>query len=181
MFKFTKKGILGTFASIGILASAVIAVQSYINNWEENHIIEEADEEIVVDRVELEEPAESVTPPQPAPVVETQPEKSTDEDIQHRMHEMTHQKVIAEQRWGYIPMTPESIETTIQLVEYSNDNLEHYDFYIEALHKWQAGDFSNCVYVHNQIWEWEGGELGKATRLATAQEEQDFISSKSKK
>ncbi|WP_051317077.1 DUF6241 domain-containing protein [Ectobacillus panaciterrae] len=185
MFRATKKFAIWTSLSIGVLAAGGYGVNSYISNWEKGQGIKQV-KEVAADQTEEKKmevkSAPTPTPqpelqPQPvqAPAPEPQPQKATDADIQSRMHEMTHQKVIADQRWGYIPMTPENIDTTIKLVEYSKDSLEHYDFYMVALNKWKAGDFSNCVTVHNQLWKWQGGELGKATRLATAQEEQAYI------
>ncbi|WP_416826451.1 DUF6241 domain-containing protein [Ectobacillus polymachus] len=40
---------------------------------------------------------------------------------------------------------------------------------------WKKGDFSNSVDVHNKIWNWQGGNIGAATRLLTADEENRFI------
>ncbi|OQD31793.1 hypothetical protein B1K97_02753 [Bacillus toyonensis] len=46
--------------------------------------------------------------------------KWTDENIQTALHEMAHQKTKAEQKWGYIFITQERIESLLEIIN-SND------------------------------------------------------------
>ena len=43
--------------------------------------------------------------------------KWTDENIQTALHEMAHQKAKADQKWGYIFITQERIESLIDIVK----------------------------------------------------------------
>lgn len=94
------------------------------------------------------------------------------------LHEMTHQKVDAEQKWGFTPNTPEQIDKMLKILDEAD--YEHEKFYREALEAWKKGDFSNAVEVHNTIWNWQNGNIGKATRLLTPEEEQDYLKLRSK-
>ena len=176
-----KKILKWTSITLVLSAAATFGVVSYINSWEAKH--EQASSKPKEEKVAKEEakPVSQSKDFQMTPNNSSQTKTATETEIESRLHEMTHQKVIADERWGYIQMTPENIEAAIKLVQDSKDNLQHYDYYIQVLNKWKSGDFSNCVDVHNQIWEWQGGQLGKATRLATAQEEQDYINKKTAK
>ncbi|MGF9964933.1 DUF6241 domain-containing protein [Bacillus rhizoplanae] len=175
------------WTSITLVLSAAITfgLISYVNHWEaKNEQASAKPKEEKAEKVEEKPVAQSSNQSQDfqmAPNKESQTQYVAETDIESRLHEMTHQKVIADERWGSIPMTDQNIEAAIKLVEENKDHLQHYDFYIQVLNKWKSEDFSNCVTVHNQIWEWQGGQLGKATRLATDQEEQDYINKKSNK
>lgn len=89
------------------------------------------------------------------------------------LHKMTHQKVMAEEKWGHKRITEESIEEMLRIAEESN--YEYKDFYIDTLKRWQAGDFNNAVKVHNIIWNANNGTIGKAERLLSPREEQNYI------
>ncbi|QGH33728.1 hypothetical protein GI584_06720 [Gracilibacillus salitolerans] len=89
------------------------------------------------------------------------------------LHHMTHQKVHAEDKWGAVEITDERIELMLETVK--NSDFTHRDYYIEALTAWQNGDFSNAVEVHNYIWELKDGNVGRALRLYSEEEEQQYI------
>ena len=89
------------------------------------------------------------------------------------LHHMTHQKIHAEDKWGAVEITDERIDLMLETVK--NSDFTHRDFYIEALTAWQNGDFSNAVEVHNYIWELKNGTVGRALRLYTEEEEQQYI------
>ncbi|WP_050632333.1 DUF6241 domain-containing protein [Bacillus andreraoultii] len=94
-------------------------------------------------------------------------------DFMQTIHEMTHQKVEADQKWGLTPITEQQIDKmlrTLDREDYANE-----EFYREALTAWKNGDFSNAVEVHNTIWEWQDGTLGKATGLLTPEEEEEYL------
>ncbi|WP_273851173.1 DUF6241 domain-containing protein [Guptibacillus spartinae] len=94
------------------------------------------------------------------------------------IHGMTHQKVQAEEKWGLYEMNDKNISNLLDILENikEQETYEHYDFYYETLIQWKQGNFENALDVHNQIWKWNGGTTGKATRLLTDEEEQEFIS-----
>lgn len=94
--------------------------------------------------------------------------------IEQRIHDMTHQKVYAEFKQGAHEMNEENINALLLALErsVSNDEIEYCK---EVLSKWKDGDFSNAVEVHNKLWLEQGGTIGKAERLLTPEEEQEFV------
>ncbi|MGK7376955.1 DUF6241 domain-containing protein [Planococcus sp. 1R117A] len=102
------------------------------------------------------------------------PEEMNEARLQFYLHEMTHSKVYAEDKWGAArPTTQSDIEKLLAIVEASD--FSEKAFYRNTLQDWQKGDFSNAVDVHNTIWHWHNGSIGKATRLMTKEEEQAYI------
>ncbi len=89
------------------------------------------------------------------------------------LHRMTHQKIDAKQKWGALQITRRRIDEMLRTVE--EGNYAHGDLYRDILTKWQEGDFSNTVEAHNAIWDLQDGTVGKAKRLLTREEEEDFI------
>ncbi|WKA58321.1 DUF6241 domain-containing protein [Planococcus shenhongbingii] len=102
------------------------------------------------------------------------PEAMNETRLQFYLHEMTHSKVYAEDKWGTArPMTQKNIEELLAIVEASS--FKEKAFYRNTLEDWQNGDFSGAVDVHNTIWHWHGGSIGKATRLMSEEEEQAYL------
>lgn len=169
MFKSTKKALMWTTVSIGLFAGSGFAAFAYIEHWESKNVVSEKN---------VESPTEikigDVVNSNQNSVVS---ESVTDTEIQTIIHGMTHQKVQANAKWTFTEMSPKNIKRAIELVEKNKDILTHHDFYMEALRTWEKGDFFNCVEVHNQVWEWQGGTIGIATRLATAEEEKAYLES----
>ncbi|MDP4549803.1 DUF6241 domain-containing protein [Alkalihalobacillus macyae] len=98
--------------------------------------------------------------------------------FQEYMHGMTHQKVVAKQKWGLYQITDERIDRMLGVLDEikgTSDEYEHFDFYLETLNEWDEGNFQNAVDVHNYIWGLNGGTIGKAKRLMTNEEEQKYI------
>lgn len=89
----------------------------------------------------------------------------TETEVQIYIHHMTHQHVEAQPKWGEVVTTPQNIENLLTIVQANQDAYEYSDFYIDVLEKWEQGDFSNSVEVHNTIWNWHGGTIGRATSL----------------
>ncbi|MFP3126263.1 DUF6241 domain-containing protein [Ectobacillus funiculus] len=170
MTKSTTKILMWIMVSIGLLAGSAYGAFYFISNWEVKNVTVPTEDKAEVEDV-------NPTELRVQDVVDTQSEEVTDTEVQHLLHGMTHQKVVANEKWTFTIMSPKNIKSTIGIVERNKDHLTHYNFYIEALKRWEQGDFSNCVEVHNQVWEWEGGNVGKATRLATTEEEKSYLGS----
>ena len=98
---------------------------------------------------------------------------SSQDDILSAMHMMTHQKIIANDKWGAIPMTTENIETVHTIIELSNFS-EKKDL-LKITTRWKSTDFSSVDRDHNSIWSLQGGTIGKAHGIMTAEEERWFI------
>lgn len=110
--------------------------------------------------------------------VESEDLEMTEVDVQTYMHRMTHQKIVASEKKGQVEMTPENIDGLLTIVNTYASHYKHSDFYLEALNKWKEGDFSNAVYVHNTIWDWHDGTIGRATGFMTPEQEQEFVERK---
>ena len=98
--------------------------------------------------------------------------------FQEYIHGMTHQKVVADKKWGIYQISEERIDNMLKVlekIEGTADEYKYYDFYLETLKEWDKGNFGNAVEVHNYIWSLNGGTIGKAKRLMTNEEEQEYI------
>ncbi|WP_213422581.1 DUF6241 domain-containing protein [Bhargavaea massiliensis] len=93
------------------------------------------------------------------------------------MHQMTHQKVVANQKWGAVPMTTRNIEQMESIVSTSEhiQSPEVKKQLLQIIAKWERGDFSEADMDHNYIWDLQNGTLGKARGLLSKEEELQFI------
>lgn len=98
-----------------------------------------------------------------------------EEEFMEAVHHMTHQKVKAWPKWGAIHITEERIDELLAILDdaaYDNEK-----FYRETLTAWENGDFSKVADVHNTIWKWQDGSVGKARGTLSDEDEQAFIKS----
>lgn len=96
--------------------------------------------------------------------------------IQEVIQEMSHQKIIADEKESSIMITFERIETLLQMVESNKDQYEHSDKYIEILNRWKQDDFLSVDQDHNDMWYLQGTKQGGlATGIATKEQESDYI------
>lgn len=97
-------------------------------------------------------------------------------DVENAIHAMSHQKVRAEDKWGFLPMTQERIELLIKVVEKNKSKYgENAEVYLNILKRWSNNDFSSVDHDHNLIWDIQGGTIGKATGVLTIEQEKEFI------
>lgn len=89
------------------------------------------------------------------------------------MHKMTHQKVKAEEKWGAIPMVPDTINRVYEIV--NNSNFDRKDQLLAILEKWKAGNFAAVDDDHNYFWQYQGGTVGQAYGILSKTEEETFI------
>lgn len=88
-------------------------------------------------------------------------------EIKKDMHHMTHEVIIADQKWGRKPLTEENINMLIlelellEPEEVRDQSIKNK--LIEILYKWKDGDLSTADEDHNYIWKLQGGTIGKAT------------------
>ncbi|WP_226669451.1 DUF6241 domain-containing protein [Metabacillus litoralis] len=101
--------------------------------------------------------------------------KSTlsEEDILNYMHGMSHQKVIAEEKWLHYEMTSERIQYLIGVIE--SGDYKNKDKYLTILNKWKDGNFSEADKDHNVIWSLQGGTVGEATGVMSAEQEESYL------
>ncbi len=91
------------------------------------------------------------------------------------MHQMVHQKVRAEKKWGKIPMHPDTIAQVYMVVK--NSNFDNKATLLGILENWKDKDFSKAVNDHNYFWEYQDGTVGKATASLSISEEIAYVES----
>ncbi|WP_082232185.1 DUF6241 domain-containing protein [Halobacillus massiliensis] len=97
----------------------------------------------------------------------------TSSDYQEYIHQMSHQKVKADKKWGFYLITEERIDWLIEGLEVVN--LKQKDRYSKILSTWQNGDFSAADDHHNEMWRLQGGTVGKAFGILSEAEEEAYI------
>ncbi|MBT2720041.1 PRK06770 family protein [Bacillus sp. ISL-46] len=100
-------------------------------------------------------------------------DSSSQDAVIEVMHKMTHQKVKAKEKWGAIPMIPDTINQVYDIVE--NSEFEQKDDLLAILDKWKKGIFSEVDDDHNYFWTYQGGTIGKAYGIMSKSEEETFI------
>jgi hypothetical protein len=103
------------------------------------------------------------------------PDDLTDMEIAGFIHRMSHAKVVAEEKWGYEPITMKRIVRLIDVIEANKDNIKHHGTYLRILNKWRDNDFSQADYDHNSVWSIQSGTVGRATGILSFEEEMEFI------
>lgn len=94
-------------------------------------------------------------------------------EVYNVMHQMTHQKVKADDKWGAIPMTKENIDAVHKAL--NDSQFTYKKDLLQIIEKWQNNDFSAADEDHNFFWKLQGGNVGKAYGLLSPEEEQEFI------
>lgn len=89
------------------------------------------------------------------------------------IHKMTHQKIVANDKWGAIEMTKERIDELYELVDKSD--FEYRGELKTILDRWKTDDFSRVDEDHNTVWRIQGGSLGRAQGIMTKEQEEVFI------
>lgn len=100
-------------------------------------------------------------------------DSSSQDAVIEVMHKMTHQKVKAKEKWGAIPMIPDTINQVYNIVE--NSEFEQKDELLAILRKWKKGTFSEIDDDHNFFWTYQGGTVGEAYGIMSKSEEETFI------
>lgn len=152
--------ILGIIAAIGI--GAYLFLQKEIGNPDDLTKVAE----------EINERGVQVKPEDNENEVELD---MTESEVQTYFHLMTHQHVKADKKWGAVESSPQNIKNLLTIVKANQDAYEYNQYYIEVLELWSEGNFSNAVSVHNTIWKWKGGTVGRATGLLSDEEKRKFV------
>ncbi|MBO0601455.1 hypothetical protein I2483_07260 [Sporosarcina sp. E16_3] len=95
--------------------------------------------------------------------------------VQDAIHGMSHQKVRADDKWGFIPLTQDRVQRLIEVVEANDNNYISAPVYLDILNRWANNDFSRADKDHNAIWDLQEGNVGKASGLLSIEEERTFI------
>ncbi|MBM7693242.1 hypothetical protein JOC77_002682 [Peribacillus deserti] len=109
------------------------------------------------------------------PIEKEFPMEMDEYEVQDAIHGMTHQKIIADDKWGFIPLTKDRVERLISVVEKNETNYEKSELYMHILNRWLKNNFSEIDKEHNEIWRLQEGNVGEATGIMSAEEEKAFI------
>jgi hypothetical protein len=96
-------------------------------------------------------------------------------EMQESIHYMSHQKVIADKKWGMIPLTKDRVKRLINVVQKNENKYEDSDVYLDILNRWNNSDFSQIDEDHNDIWHLQNGTVGIARGILSVDEEKEFI------
>ncbi|AMQ05897.1 DUF6241 domain-containing protein [Sporosarcina psychrophila] len=162
-----KKTILITSGIVALSLSAYLV----FNQWNKGSVtIEEKPSGpkagVVIPVIEIDEK-------RTIPVEEEFPTSMEEYGIQEALHGMSHQKVAAEDKWGFLPMTQDRVQRLIEVVE-ANKYIS-VPVYLDILNRWANNDFSRADKDHNAIWDLQEGNVGKASGLLSIEEERAFI------
>ena len=80
------------------------------------------------------------------------------------IHSLANTMIEADYKWQCTEVTPETIELALEGVEFINDSYDRMHLR-NGIRKWEEGDFSNAVNIHNYVWEMLDGNVGKAENL----------------
>lgn len=153
----------------------VLGLSAYLifNQWnkesvtiEEKHVVPKAG--VVIPVIEIDEVRKT-------PVEEEFPLSMEEFGIQEAIHGMSHQKVQAEDKWGFLPLTQERVQQLIAVVKANTNNYISAPVYLGILNRWANNDFSLADKDHNAIWDLQEGNVGRATGVFTFEEEKEFI------
>lgn len=100
-------------------------------------------------------------------------ELPTEKAFRQTIHAMTHQKIVAEDKWSHVQITEKRISSLLDIAERSEYRDKEY--YLTELKKWEQGNFENSVELHNHVWIKLGGTVGKAEKLMTEKQEKKYI------
>jgi hypothetical protein len=98
----------------------------------------------------------------------------SEEDIGEILHNMTHQKVRSEEKWGFVQMNEVNLLAVKEALKNNPDFNQNIDF-LGIVTDWLNNDFSNIVAEHNLIWKMKNGTVGKAYGILSPSEEQALI------
>lgn len=168
-----KKTLITISIIVGILALCVgiYNLNDFLNQPSEDEI-EEAQKQIEKEfaTAEIDMPEDKKLD-----LNETFPSDMSEYRMQNFIHQMSHQKVASNLKWGTYQITQERVNRLLEVAKLNRENYKEGRAYVDILTRWSQGDFSTAVLDHNFIWSLQGGNIGEATRLLTSIEEQKFI------
>lgn len=85
------------------------------------------------------------------------------------IHHMANTKIIAQDGliWGRQTMSNKEIDMCINYIS-ANPNISrriNVNELIQYLNEWKVNNYSHAVELHNMVWEYLGGTVGKAIKL----------------
>jgi hypothetical protein len=103
-------------------------------------------------------------------------EAMSDEELIQEVHNMSHQKVEADKKWGSSEITADKVQKLYEVIKNKDfKKRSNKQMLLDILEHWTRKDFTNSVSAHNRVWSHQKGNIGKATRLLTPLEELEYI------
>ncbi|MEH7544297.1 MULTISPECIES: DUF6241 domain-containing protein [Bacillaceae] len=103
------------------------------------------------------------------------PMNMKEDEVMDAIHKMSHQKVESSKKWGAIPLTSGRVNQLLKVVQKNEKNYVNSSVYLDILERWSEGDFSSVDKDHNKIWSLQGGTVGKAVGILSAEDEKKYI------
>ncbi|GKU82031.1 DUF6241 domain-containing protein [Niallia sp. NCCP-28] len=100
-------------------------------------------------------------------------DQSTEDEVVQVMHQMTHQKVKAKEKWGAVPILEDTVNQVYDIIEKSD--FEHKIELLDIVGKWKNNNFEEIDEDHNYFWKLQDGTIGKAYGILSEEEEEEFI------
>lgn len=152
-------------AAVGLIIIGIVSYNLYQNvvSYETKHMVAENPEKAVKQAAKIDE----------IKFKTGLTESSTEDEVLSVMNKMCHQKIEADDKWGAIPMNPDTINAVYKIVEASE--FPHREDLLEILMKWKNSDFSSVDDDHNFILDLQGGTVGVATGIAAPEEEAEYV------
>lgn len=127
------------------------------------------------DGEEIEETVIEIDEIRDVPIEEELPNDMSENALRQAIHDMSHQKVRADKKWGFLPLTQERVERLIEIIEKNEGDYENANVYLNILKRWEKNDFTKVDKDHNIIWNMQSGTIGRAYGIMSAEEERAFI------
>jgi hypothetical protein len=166
-----KFGVSGTI--IGILA-CIVGVYFYLSNDGELKLNLKKNDPVATKEAQTKIDKSFDTPV--SSTVMDKYETMTEGELIQEVHNMTHQKVEADKKWGSSEITADKVQKLYDVIKNKDfKNSSNKTMLLDILEPWTKKDFTNAVSAHNRIWSYQKGNIGKATRILTPQEELEYI------
>lgn len=101
-------------------------------------------------------------------------ESPSEKDIADILHNMTHQKVRSEEKWGFVQITEVNLLAVKQVLQENPSFNQNIDM-LAIVTGWLNHNFGNVVVEHNLIWERKNGSVGKAYGILSPSEEEALV------
>jgi hypothetical protein len=95
-------------------------------------------------------------------------------DVLEILHNMTHQKVRSEEKWGFVHMSEVNLLAVKEVLR-ENPTFSQNIEMLAIVTDWLNNDFSNIVAEHNSIWKMKDGSVGKAYGILSPSEEAELV------
>lgn len=95
-------------------------------------------------------------------------------DVLEILHNMTHQKVRSEEKWGFVQMTEVNLLAVKEVLQENPEFNQNIDM-LAIVTDWLNHDFGNIVAEHNSIWKKKDGSVGKAYGILSPSEEAALV------